>query len=582
MRLASPALRVPSLLVAAIVAFLVMCLPAAAQAEATPVDAPVPDAIGQRIAIIDTLLAAVDSTPDRDKDGLLYRLDGHILEAHDMVVANLQELPDGPGAPPLPAALLGAAERLRELSLERIHALAERIDLSRNRFEKFDTSPEALIAESFVQDMVSIRFRHLRAVIRQILALEKLGQVPTEYRDEIQETLSTFSQRLNGQIRLDARTLADLRSRMGADPENADLRAARNAVERKQARSLDSMATLVELLDLMGMDSSEHRALQLQERGSIGVEILDRQVFLSLLGQNLVKMRDTVVKSGPNLLLRAVAFLAILLVAWLLAHVIRRTTRRVMERETIQLSQLLKSTLVSLSFGATLLVGIVVALSALGVSLVPMVAGLGVAGIIIGFALQDSLSNFASGWMILLYRPYDVEDHIHVSSAEGVVKKMNLVATTITTFDNQVLVIPNNKIWGDTIVNYTASDVRRVDIEIGFSYKEDFDRVEEVVRDILAKNEHVLDDPPPNIHMGRMADSAVTMMVKPWVKTANYWTVLWDVQKQVKKRFDEEGISIPFPQRDVHVFPGEAASQLLEKRPERGESEPDPREELPV
>ena len=199
-------------------------------------------------------------------------------------------------------------------------------------------------------------------------------------------------------------------------------------------------------------------------------------------------------------------------------------------------------------------VGILMALSQVGISLAPMLAGLGVAGFIIGFALQDSLGNFAAGAMILIYRPYDVDDFVEVTGASGLVKKMNLVSTTITTFDNQTLVVPNSKIWGDVIKNVTAQKVRRVDLVFGIGYGDDIEFAEKVLTEIVEANEKVLKKPEHNIRLHTLADSSVNFIVRPWVKTDDYWDVYWEITREVKMRFDQEGITIPFPQRDVHLY----------------------------
>jgi len=194
------------------------------------------------------------------------------------------------------------------------------------------------------------------------------------------------------------------------------------------------------------------------------------------------------------------------------------------------------------------------ALSQVGISLAPMLAGLGVAGFIVGFALQDSLGNFAAGAMILIYRPFDVDDFVEVTGASGLVKKMNLVSTTILTFDNQTLVVPNSKIWGDVIKNVTAQTERRVDMEFGIGYDDDIELAERVLHEIVHAHEKTLDDPEPLIKLHTLGDSSVNFIVRPWVRTEDYWGVYWDLMREVKLRFDREGISIPFPQRDVHVY----------------------------
>jgi small conductance mechanosensitive channel len=201
-----------------------------------------------------------------------------------------------------------------------------------------------------------------------------------------------------------------------------------------------------------------------------------------------------------------------------------------------------------------MLLGILMALSQVGISLGPMLAGLGIAGFIVGFALQDTLANFAAGAMILIYRPYDVDDFVELTGASGMVKNMNLVSTTIATFDNQILVVPNGKIWGDVIKNVTGQRVRRVDMEFGIAYSDDMDKALAVLRQASDEHELTLSAPEPLIKVNSLGDSSVNLILRPWTKTEDYWTVYWDLIKDVKERFDRAGISIPFPQRDVHLY----------------------------
>jgi small conductance mechanosensitive channel len=200
-------------------------------------------------------------------------------------------------------------------------------------------------------------------------------------------------------------------------------------------------------------------------------------------------------------------------------------------------------------------VGFVVALSMLGINVGPLLAAIGAAGFIIGFALQGTLSNFASGIMILIYRPYDVGDIIEVGGASGTVDAMTIVSTTLMTLDNQKIVVPNNMIWGDKITNFTGSEKRRVDMVFGIGYGDDIAKAQKILEEILVNHAAVLKDPEPVVKVHELADSSVNFVVRPWVETENYWDVYWDITRTVKERFDAEGVSIPFPQRDVHLHP---------------------------
>jgi len=246
-------------------------------------------------------------------------------------------------------------------------------------------------------------------------------------------------------------------------------------------------------------------------------------------------------------------FLITLLIFYLLARAAGQVVHKTVSRSK-KFSDLLKDFFVTATRKAVMLIGIIVALSMLDVNITPFVAGLGVAGFVLGFALQGTLSNFASGLMILIYRPYDVGHVIEAAGVKGKVKSMNLVSTTITTFDNQVVIVPNGEIWGGVITNVTGSSTRRVDMVFGISYSDDISKAVEILESILSKHDLVLDDPAPVVRLHELGDSSVNFVCRPWVKTDDYWTVYWDVTREVKERFDAEDVSIPFPQQDVHLY----------------------------
>ncbi|WP_081961974.1 mechanosensitive ion channel family protein [Colwellia psychrerythraea] len=200
-----------------------------------------------------------------------------------------------------------------------------------------------------------------------------------------------------------------------------------------------------------------------------------------------------------------------------------------------------------------LIIGFIVSLTLIEINVAPLLALIGAAGLVVGLALQGTLSNFASGMLILIYRPFDVSDIIEIDGVTGTVHSMTLLSTSIKTFDNQHLVVPNNNIWGTTIVNVTGSRTRRVDLVFGIGYGDDMVKAEKVMLDVVSKHELVLDNPAPIVKVNELADSSVNFVCRPWVKTENYLEVYWDITRQVKEEFDKQGVSIPFPQRDIHV-----------------------------
>lgn len=203
------------------------------------------------------------------------------------------------------------------------------------------------------------------------------------------------------------------------------------------------------------------------------------------------------------------------------------------------------------SKSAWAVLGIMV-LKRLGVDVAPLVAGLGVTGFIVGFACQESLSNLAAGMMIALNRPFKVGDWIQAGGQEGAVRELNMMATIIATGDNKKIVLPNKVVWGSPIVNFSANQTRRVDMTFGVAYGADLAQVKRVIRETVEAIPEVLPDPKPVIEVVTLDDSAVTLVVRPWCKTPDYWKVCFAARQQVKEALDKNGIEIPFPQVCVH------------------------------
>ena len=246
-------------------------------------------------------------------------------------------------------------------------------------------------------------------------------------------------------------------------------------------------------------------------------------------------------------------FLATLIVAWIISRIFSGMTRQALAR--VQgTSRLLEDFLIKSVRWVVMAIGLIIALAALEVSIGPLLAVVGAAGFVIAFALQDSLSNFASGLMILFFQPFDEGDVIDAGGVSGKVQSLNLVSTTILTFDNKRMIVPNNKVWNDVITNATGVRERRVDMEFGIGYDDDIDKAHDILVDIITSHPKVLKEPEPVIRVHALADSSVNFIARPWAQTADYWEVYWDVTRKVKQRFDEQGIGIPFPQRDVHLY----------------------------
>ena len=217
------------------------------------------------------------------------------------------------------------------------------------------------------------------------------------------------------------------------------------------------------------------------------------------------------------------------------------------------MDEILVTFLVSIIRWVLLLFVIVAALSQLGIDTTSLVALLGAAGLAIGLSLQGSLSNFASGVMLIIFRPFTKGDVVEAGGATGVVDSISIFTTTMTTPDNKEVIVPNGAILSNNITNYSARDTRRVDMVFGISYEDDIRKTKALLEQIITADDRVLKDPAPVVALSELAESSVNFVVRPWVDAADYWGVMWDTTEAVKLKFDEAGISIPYPQMDVHV-----------------------------
>jgi len=207
-----------------------------------------------------------------------------------------------------------------------------------------------------------------------------------------------------------------------------------------------------------------------------------------------------------------------------------------------------------MTYIALLVFVVLAALGQLGIQTTSFIAVIGAAGLAIGLALQGSLANFAAGFLMIIFRPFKVGDYIEGAGVAGTVETIQIFTTQLQTPDNKTVIIPNAGLTAGNITNYSAKGTRRVDLVFGIGYGDDIDKARTIMEDILAKDERILKDPAPKIAVVELADSSVNFVVRPWVKSENYWDVYFDTTENIKKSFDAQGISIPFPQRDVHMY----------------------------
>ncbi len=247
----------------------------------------------------------------------------------------------------------------------------------------------------------------------------------------------------------------------------------------------------------------------------------------------------------------AVKALVTLIAGWIAAKILTAILRRVMNKARIEPTLVGFAT--NLSFALLMTLFVLSAIQTLKIPTASFVAVIGAAGLAVGFALQNSLANFASGVMLIIFRPFKAGDYVEAGGVSGSVEEVQIFATVLKTPDNKRVIVPNSAITDGSITNYSANDTRRIDLVFGIGYGDDINRARQVLQAILDGEQRVLKDPAPTVAVAELADNSVNFVVRPWVKTSDYWGALFDITEAVKKQFDEQNISIPFPQRDVHL-----------------------------
>ena len=270
-------------------------------------------------------------------------------------------------------------------------------------------------------------------------------------------------------------------------------------------------------------------------------------------GQLLAQVQEVVAVWG----LKVIAAIAIFIVGRWVAKGMRGGVRRMMEKSGTD--PIVTGFVGSIAYIALLAFVIIAALGQLGIQTTSFIAVLGAAGLAIGLALQGSLANFAAGFLMIIFRPFKVGDFIEGAGVSGTVEAIQIFTTTLKTGDNKTVIIPNAKLAGDNITNYSAKPTRRIDMTVGVAYDADLSKVRDVLKDIISKESRIHSDPEPLIVVGELADNSVNFIVRVWTNTGDYWGVKFDMNETIKNRFDEAGIGIPFPQRDIHIVSGQVA-----------------------
>ena len=361
------------------------------------------------------------------------------------------------------------------------------------------------------------------------LTAEELEVIAVSWRDSLKQTIQQISE-----LGLKAGELSE-----DDKKKNDDL------VEEKN-KLLILFRTVIEELETKGGEMGTFKAYADAVSGA--------QIAVSKDGSPWSKYSSwfSSKEGGIKLGIQILKFLSVMLAFWVLAGSVRRIVQKAAEKSN-RFSELLEQFMIKISFRAVMIIGLVVALGTVGINVAALLTVIGGASFIIAFALQDTLSNFAAGIMLLIYRPFDVGDVVEVGGVSGKIDQVSLVSTMIRTFDNKVVLVPNKNVWGQIITNSSSSRVRRVDMIFGIGYSDDTDKAKEILTKIVEDHELVLDKPTPTIQLHELADSSVNFICRPWVKTPDYWQVHWDVTQRVKAEFDKSGISIPFPHQELHI-----------------------------
>ena len=405
-------------------------------------------------------------------------------------------------------------------------------------------------------------------LVDAVLALERDSIGLSDQRAYLGRALRDAATGLTTRVQLVTRERAAAAAQLSRNASNMDLRYALDATQERLDRATTSLSAAIGLMDRLGLEDTDLRVGLILATGQITPDVFRWKVLWGLLKAWGKSAFHFVAGELPRWLFQAlIVALTFLGFSWL-SRIVRRFARRAVRRS--QLSELMRVTVSRLAGSVVMAIGIGVILTQLGVQLAPLLAGVGIAGFAVGFAMQNTLANLAAGGLILGTRPFDLGDEIEAGGVAGTVKRMSLLSTTILTADNQTLIVPNTAVWGGVIRNRTTEPIRRVDLTISVAYDDDVEQVERVLREIVDADEKVLHEPEAIIKLHQLAESSVNFIVRVWTRRERYWDTYWDLTRAIKLRFDHEGITFPFPQQELHVNPGSGDTTIkAETKPGR-------------
>ena len=416
---------------------------------------------------------------------------------------------------------------------------AENADL---RGTLVDASPEAAIGiEQRIRGNEEMLDEGVRFYISHIKHMDQLELGSTRARAKAAEVLERRAGNLAAKLELKKLKLDE---QEGLEGSGVDGESAARSTQESLDRTAASLWTVCDALDALELPTAQHRKVLILATGELTTDVLDKEVLAELVDTALATSQIWIEQRGPVLMGRLARFFGVLAIFWILGRITRSLISRLVESSGEQMSRLARRMIVTTAARVVMVIGFFVALSQIGVNITALLAGLGIVGFIIGFALQETLGNFAAGAMILFYQPFDVGDVIEAAGVTGTVDRMNLVSTTIHTFDNQSLIVPNSRIWGDVIRNSTALDIRRVDLSFPLALDVDVEEAEALFDSICRAHPAVLDDPAPAIKVHEVTGAGVLVVVRPWVRTADYWSTFWDLNRESQIQLARAGIQI--------------------------------------
>ena len=521
--------------------------------------------IGNSVIWVKQLEARREGAQDLARQVLDWRIEAATLEAldqaHQLAQLVIDEEKAGDDREPFVKIARDILQRIPPKVRQHAGRLVAEQDLETD--VRSLSAVEQIAIETSREQLSKRMLALFKTLMRNLDLSELLGLDTSKEADFLDESLADIAANESVALAIAQQHGKTLDRQIAALPDDPEMVAQLKINSARLKRLKGTLRQLVGMMAQRDMRVVEYRQQLVAATGTVTTDIFDLEVLTGLAQRWLATAGDWITSKLPAIVLNLLLFMLIVWAAFTLSSLTRKLVSRGLNRTPSNLSQLLRRMIISSAGAIVLVMGLLFGLAQLGISVGPLLAGLGIAGFIVGFALQDTLGNFASGMMILFYRPYDVGDFIETNGVLGKVSHMSLVNTTVLTIDNQTLVLPNSKIWGEVIKNVTAQLERRVDMVFGIGYADDISKAEKVLNEILQSHSKVLKDPEPIVRLHTLNESSVDFVVRPWVKTEDYWNVYWDITRAVKTRFDEEDISIPFPQRDIHIYSGDKAAPAV-------------------